>query len=83
MHGIMKMKLVITGALLFVATFICFYTDSRKDELSNLLLKNVEALADSESGPAVNCLSSGSVDCPHTKVKVKYVIEDYSLEVLY
>lgn len=48
-----------------------------------LLLENVEALAYGEIEGPVNCLGSGTVDCPHTFRKVKYVMEGYSFEDLY
>lgn len=79
----MKTKLLIVGSLLMVVTAIYFCVNSEKTELSDLLLKNVEALADNEYDSAVHCFGNGSVDCPHTNVKVEYVMGGYSLEVLY
>ncbi|WP_373175473.1 NVEALA domain-containing protein [Bacteroides eggerthii] len=79
----MKTKLLIVGSLLMVVTATYFYVNSEKSELSDLLLKNVEALADNEYDSTVSCLGRGSVDCPHTNVKVKYVMGGYSLEDLY
>ena len=68
---------------LIVVTIVIVTFCAREDRYSTnmLLLENVEALAYGE-GP-VNCLGSGTVDCPHTFRKVKYVMEGYSLEDLY
>lgn len=54
---------------------------------SSLLLGNIEALAANEDGTddgevvggKTYCVGVGSVDCPRTHDKVKYVIEGYSL----
>lgn len=54
---------------------------------SSLLLENIEALAANEDGTddgevvggKTYCVGVGSVDCPRTHDKVKYVIEGYSL----
>ena len=57
------------------------YSKSRQPEnLDTLLLDNVEALAAYEQDMPHTCLGSGSVDCPISKVKVKYVFSGYSLE---
>lgn len=79
----MKTKLLIVGSLLIVVTATYFCVNSEKAELSDLLLKNVEALADNEYDSTTSCLGSGSVDCPFINVKVKYVMGGYSLEGLY
>lgn len=79
----MKTKSVILGALLLVATVSYFFSNSAKTELSDLLLMNVEALADDESNQNIICYQCGSVDCPVNKVKAKYVAAEYSLEVLH
>lgn len=79
----MKTKLLIVGSLLMVviATYLC--VNSGKSDLSDLLLKNVEALADDEYDWTTRCTGSGSVDCPFVNVKVKYVTGGYRLEDLY
>lgn len=79
----MKTKLLIVGSLLMIVTVTYFYVNSEESELNDLLLKNVEALADNEYDSTVSCLGRGSVDCPHTKVKVEYVMGGYNLEDLY
>lgn len=79
----MKTKLLIVSSLLITVIATYFYSDSEKTELSDLLLKNVEALADNECVSKVYCWGSGSVDCPIADAKVEYVMEGYSLEDLY
>lgn len=51
--------------------------------VDDLLLKNVEALADLENPEhyyeSVKCLISGDSKCPNKGIKVKYIIEGLSL----
>ena len=79
----MKTKLLIVGSLLMVVTATYFCVNPEKTELSDLLLKNVEALADNEYDSPTRCYGSGSVDCPYSEHNVKYVVGGYSLEDLY
>lgn len=79
----MKTKLVAISFLLIIAVFIYSYSNLKRTELNNLLLENIEALAGGEYDATTQCLGSGSVDCPHSDVKVKYIMEGYSLEDLY
>lgn len=61
----------------------CLY----ESKVSSLLLENIEALAAGEDGTddgeveggKTICLGVGSLDCPLTHEKVKYVIEGYGL----
>ena len=62
--------------------FIGFRTMKTPAITNDLLLENVEALADMEnsgSDMSVMCLMSGESKCPDGGVKVKYVIEGLSL----
>ncbi len=77
----MKIKLSIISFLLIITVFI--YSNSKKEGMNNLLLENIEALADEEYDSTAKCYGRGSVDCPYTDIKVKYVMEGYSLEGLY
>ena len=52
-------------------------------KLSNLLLENVEALAAPEGSTNINCVGTGSVDCPRDNSKAYMVFGGYSLETLY
>ncbi len=68
---------------LYLANDKCIY----KSNISSLLLKNIEALAADEDGSddgeiaggKTICVGVGSLDCPATHEKVKYIIEGYSL----
>ena len=51
-----------------------------KEYHSDILLKNVEALANNENGTPMFCLGSGNVCCPDTKDKVEYMIRPFNLE---
>lgn len=54
------------------------YSKQSSAKMSSLILENIEALADSETGGRI-CFGKGSVDCPlnHDKVYVYYA--PYSL----
>lgn len=75
----MKRKVLLATLLLVVVLSVTFQLHSRKNHLDDLLLKNIEALADNET---VNrgCFGSGSVDCPAGHIKVYMVMTGYSLE---
>lgn len=47
--------------------------------LDDVLLKNVEALAEMESDGPTICLGSGDYTCPNYDAKVGFVYEGYSL----
>lgn len=64
-------------AIAFLITFGTITTTSStkpKIQVDDLFLSNVEALASGEGTRPINCLNSGSVDCPYTTIKVKYVM---------
>ena len=48
--------------------------------LDNVLLKNVEALADLESDGPTRCFGNGNYTCPDNGIKVRAVYNGYSLE---
>lgn len=80
----MKKKVLFIGLFLIAVVAVSFQSYSEKNKLGDLILENIDALAsDSEWGGNVECWGSGSVDCPITHVKVKFVVEGYSLESLY
>lgn len=47
--------------------------------MNDVILKNMEALADGENGTNIACDWSGEVTCPNNGVKVGVVYEGYSL----
>ena len=51
-----------------------------KNKLGDLMLENIDALADDEWGDNVVCFGSGTVDCPINHVKVEFVSHAYRLE---
>lgn len=68
--------------LLAVLSVSIFYFHSVRNSVAqsdDLFLQNVEALANNESRPNVICAGTGSVDCPGSSNKVKYVYESLSL----
>lgn len=75
----MKLKLIVVSLLLIGAGLIHKYSDSEKEQISTLMLENIEALAGGEDDNAVYCVRSGTVDCPISNRKVEYVFEGYSL----
>ncbi|WP_349901986.1 NVEALA domain-containing protein [Bacteroides caccae] len=68
---------------LYLANGKCVY----KSNISSLLLENIEALAADEDGSddgevvggKIRCIDVGSLDCPLTHEKVKYIVRGYSL----
>lgn len=80
----MKKKVLFISLFLLAVIAVSFQSYSEKNKLGDLILENIDALAsDDEWGYNVECWGSGSVDCPITHVKVKFVAEGYSLESLY
>ena len=73
------MKKLLFFFILVVAVISVKYS-LKEPRVNTLLLDNVEALAAYEKDMPHTCLGSGSVDCPISKVKVKYVFSGYSLE---
>lgn len=70
--------------------FLCvavFLTGKRltnhRTSFNTLLNYNIEALAAGENQNAYKCWGTGSVDCPVSHDKVKYVFGGYSLEERY
>ena len=76
----MKKKILFVGLLLAAVAAVSFQSYLGKNELGDLMLENIDALADSEWGDNVVCFGTGSVDCPITHVKVEFVSHAYSLE---
>lgn len=76
----MKRKMKLLGILAVSAIAILGYAETTHSEnLDNLLLENIEALAAGESGINSRCFGSGSVVCPINKEGVAHVRNYYSL----
>lgn len=73
---------IIASYSLYLVYNRCTHTS----EISSLLLDNIEALAADEDGTdngeveggRIRCIGVGSMDCPVSHDKVKYIIEGYS-----
>ena len=74
------MKKIIFLLLCIVVVLSAKYFSSHKNVQSELLLYNIEALAADEGGGPYNCVGVGSIDCPLSHYKVKYVFSGYRLE---
>lgn len=72
-------KKVFVIALCLICGISTFFSLNSKQEIDDLLLANIEALAFGEGVP-VDCMGYGSVDCPGKGVKVEYVVTGWSLE---
>ena len=77
------MKKMIFLLLCIVAVSSTIYFSFHKDEQSELLLSNIEALAADEHADITRCLGTGTLDCPFVHTKVKRIYGGYSLEELY
>lgn len=74
----MKKKMIIS--FIVVATVMSFIGSSYSSSYTNdLLLDNIEALANGEQENGITCIGEGTVDCP-IGIKVRAVIKYYSLE---
>ena len=74
----MKMKMMIS--FIVVATGMSFIGSSYSNNNTNdLLLDNIEALANGEQENGIKCIGEGTVDCP-IGIKVEAVIRFYGLE---
>ena len=74
----MKKKMIIS--FIVVATVMSFIGSSYSNNNTNdLLLDNIEALANGEQENGIKCIGEGTVDCP-IGIKGEAVIKYYSLE---
>ena len=74
----MKKKMIIS--FIVVATVMSFIGPSYSNNNTNdLLLDNIEALANGEQENGIKCIGEGTVDCP-IGIKVEAVIRFYGLE---
>ena len=73
-----KSKFILVS-MVVVISIVGYCKIHQSENLSTLLLENVEALADDEEMTYIECYGSGSVDCPINHIKVKEVYAPYSL----
>ena len=77
----MKSKgLLFVGAMVvssLVSSVVLLPEEKAQDDV---FMINVEALAEDETTGSVHCLCPGTVDCPLSEVKVKYVMSGWSLD---
>lgn len=74
----MKKKMIFS--FIVVATVMSFIGSSYSNNNTNdLLLDNIEALANGEQENGITCIGEETVDCP-IGIKVRAVIKYYSLE---
>jgi len=76
----MKIKILLLVVSVVVAGIFMAYSDTRNNELSDLMLENVEALAAGEYKFPYRCVGSGSLYCPKVNVYVYTMVAGYSLE---
>lgn len=74
-------KVLFVIGVFVLGAFMCCNTMNTKPMIDDLLLKNVEALADGENTapPPTVCDGTGNFTCPIFGEKVKYVVQGYSL----
>ena len=69
----MKSHFLLLTLLLIVVVNVTFQLHSHKDYLEDLLLENVEALANIEIIQD-ECVGNGSIDCPIGNIKEYFLI---------
>lgn len=76
----MKSKLVLLTVV--AAAVGCFLCRPQQQERTwdDLMQENVEALAWGEDVPYIDCIGSGSVDCPTSHRKVYMVQQNYAFD---
>ncbi len=72
------MKLIIKSIIVCGVIAVGLYFTYSKKEVTPLLLENIEALANGETGENWVCVGYGSVDCPNG-TKVEKVFINFSL----
>lgn len=76
----MKSKLVLlTVVAAAVGCFLCRLQQQERT-WDDLMQENVEALAWGEDVPSIDCMGSGSVDCPTSHRKVYMVQQNYAFD---
>ncbi len=73
----MKSKKHILGLIFLISILICFLKSAKINydtKIGNYMLLNIEALAQNENGDYTDCYFLGSLDCPHSNLKVKYIV---------
>ena len=78
----MKHKILFMAALAAAAAiaFICHSRADQQPASDEIMLRNIEALADDEDDSYIRCAGVGCLDCPISEQKVKYIIESYSVK---
>lgn len=76
-------KKILLFSLLLVAAFASFQFSNKHENLNDLMLENIEALASDEWEGRINCIGTGTVDCPINHMKVYFLAGPYSLEERY
>ncbi len=70
-----KVKFTLLGilTLLIVSCVFGHYKNIRSDQLTKLTLQNIEALSQGETTTNVQCIGTGSLDCPISSSKVRSI----------
>ena len=63
-----------------LGALVCSQSVGEQAVVKDVVLENVEALANVENRLPTSCEASGDVDCPLDDAKVLYVVESYSLD---
>lgn len=79
MENMKKKKLCVILFVVLVSAFLYANSYIVKEDASDLVKENIEALAMEESDSDVMCEGTGCVDCPISDERVKYVMSGYSL----
>lgn len=72
-----KIILILFGGILGV--WVANQTKDTSTVTNDVVLENVEALANTESSEPIHCMGEGNVTCPMSNKKFAYVFIGYSL----
>ena len=79
-----EIKMIVFIFVLMLGAFVYYnYGTSTEYQLDGIALSNIDALAGSESGNLIECIGTGSVDCPTTKTSTSIVIRPTGIIDMY
>jgi len=66
-------KIILYGTVFVLGMIASSNTNVAKKEFEDMALRNIEVLSSGETNNNVNCVLTGSLDCPANEAKVAYI----------